>query len=245
LYAHAELVPHATNEFDKILLLLESYLVRRMVCNLTGKNYNRYFLDLIRQIDRQGVINAAEVRELMAKSSAESVRYPDDVSFRSAITDLPLYGRLAQYKVRAILEALDLHAYSRKSEPMPMPTGLTIEHVMPQSWQTHWPLAEDKGVMLLEPDPLAELKASKRRDQLVNTLGNLTLVTGSLNPSLSNSGWEKKRPELKKFAKLNLNQYFHGIEADKWDEHAIERRTAVLLDQLTAIWPDLPQGRPS
>jgi len=244
LYAHAELVPHETAEFDRILVLLESYLMRRMICHLTGKAYNRYFVDLIRNIDRNGVLSAAAVSEHMAKSSAESIRYPDDQSFAEAITDLPLYGRLAQYKVRAILEALDAYAHTSKSEVQPLPAGLTIEHVMPQAWDANWPLAagdttnDDTG----ERDTIMEQKAQRRRDRLINTLGNLTLITGSLNPSLSNSAWANKRPELIKFSKLNLTQYFHGTEADDWNEAAIEQRTSYLFNQLARIWPELPRA---
>lgn len=244
LYAHAELVPDATAEFDRILILLESYLMRRMICHLTGKNYNRYFVDLIRNIDRNGILSAAAVAEYMAKSGADSIRYPDDKSFASAISDLPLYGRLAQYKVRAILEALDVHAYTSMSEAQDLPSGLTIEHVMPQYWQTHWPLRATDTVDANtgEPDPIKEQKSQQQRERLINTIGNLTLITGSLNPSLSNSAWAKKRPELMKFSKLNLNQYFHAVEADEWDDAAIERRTARLSDQLVKIWPALPSS---
>lgn len=243
LYAHAELVPHASAEFDRILVLLESYLMRRMICNLTGKHYNRYFVDLIRNIDRNGVLDAVAVGEHMAKSNADSIRYPDDQSLSMAIADLPLYNRLAQPKVRAILEALDAHAHTSKSEAQPLPSGLTIEHVMPQAWTEHWPLDRteftdpDTGAL----DPIKQQKAQQRRDRLVNTLGNLTLITASLNPSLQNAAWSKKRPELTKFSKLNLTQYFHGAEADHWNEAAIERRTAYLCGQLIQIWPTLPQ----
>lgn len=246
LYAHAELVPHSIAEFDRILILVESYLMRRMICNLTGKHYNRYFVDLIRNIDRHGVLNAVAVGEHMAKSTADSIRYPDDQSLSAAIADLPLYGRLAQPKVRAILEALDGYAQTSKSEVQALPAGLTIEHVMPRTWADYWPL--DKRDVTNpntgQPDPIKEQKAQQRRDRLVNTLGNLTLVTGSLNPSLSNSAWADKRPELIKFSKLNLTQYFHGAEADDWNEAAIERRTAFLCDQLSRIWPALPQLAP-
>lgn len=237
LYAYAELVPRATAEFEKILVLIESYLMRRMICHLTGKNYNRYFVDLIRSIDRTGVLDAKSVEEYMAKSNAESIRYPDDQSFAAAISTLPLYGRLAQYKVRAILEALDAFAHTSKSEAQPLPTGLTIEHIMPQAWQANWPL--DEGDIISSDDPIEGQKAKERRSQLINTLGNLTLITGSLNPSLSNSAWKDKRPELIKFSKLNLTQYFHGAEADQWNDSAIERRTAHLLKQLTQIWPGI------
>lgn len=243
LYAHAELVPHASAEFDSILVLLESYLMRRMVCNLTGKHYNRYFVDLIRNVDRNGELSAAAVAEHMAKSAADSIRYPDNQSFSAAITDMPLYGRLAQPKVRAILEALDGYAHTSKSEVQPLPPGLTIEHVMPRAWADHWPLDKNDTINpeTGERDPINEQKSSQRRDRLVNTLGNLTLITSSLNPSLSNSGWAEKRPELMKFSKLNLTQYFHGIEANYWNEAAIERRTTYLFDQLIKIWPTLPQ----
>lgn len=243
LYAHAELVPHASAEFDSILVLLESYLMRRMVCNLTGKHYNRYFVDLIRNVDRNGELSAAAVAEHMAKSTADSIRYPDNQSFSAAITDLPLYGRLAQPKVRAILEALDGYAHTSKSEVQPLPPGLTIEHVMPRAWADHWPLdkTDVTNPETGERDPINEQKAQQMRDRMVNTLGNLTLITSSLNPSLSNSGWAEKRPELMKFSKLNLTQYFHGVEASHWNEAAIERRTAYLFDQLTKIWPTLLQ----
>lgn len=241
LYAHAELVPHAIAEFDEILVLLESYLMRRMICHLTGKHYNRYFVDLIRHIDRNGVLSAAAVSEHMAKSNADSIRYPDDQSLAEAIANLPLYGRLAQPKVKAILEALDAYAHTSKSEVQPLPPGLTIEHVMPQAWAGHWPLAASDVINPAtgERDIIKEQKAQQRRDRLLNTLGNLTLITDSLNPSLSNSAWTEKRPALMKFSKLNLTQYFHGTEGDDWNEAAIERRTSYLYDQLTKIWPAL------
>jgi hypothetical protein len=242
LYAHAELVPEHTAEFDKVLELVEAYLIRRMVCNLTSKNYNRYFIDLIRVLDNSGTITAASVAEQMARSSGDSTRFPDDKTFRAAITDLPLYGRLSQGKVRAVLEALDAAALTSKSEVQPLPSGLTIEHVMPQAWITHWSLDGNDVVdpETKNPDPLRKQKAVQRRDRLINTLGNLTLITGSLNPSLSNSYWDIKRPELLKFSKLNLTQYFHGKDADTWDESAIEKRTEHLFEQLAIVWPALP-----
>lgn len=58
-----------------------------------------------------------------------------------------------------------------------------------------------------------------------------------IDDQLSNSKWSIKRPELLKFAKLNLTQYFHGPDADAWDEAAIEKRTTHLYSQLEKIWP--------
>ncbi|WP_157941938.1 HNH endonuclease family protein, partial [Escherichia coli] len=202
LYAYAELVPANVTEFDAILELLEAYLVRRMICGMTSKNYNRYFVELIKALDKKGIITAENVAGQMNKSAGDSTRFPDDSVLAAAITDLPFYGRLAQYKVRTILEALDAYAFNKKSEAEPLPVGLTIEHVMPQKWADNWPLCPDD-----KTDPLIEQKAIQRRDKLINTIGNLTLITHSLNPALSNSAWTLKRPELLKFSKLNLTQY--------------------------------------
>lgn len=155
----------------------------------------------------------------------------------TAVVEQPMYGRPAQYKIRAILEALDAFAQSSKSESVPLPAALTIEHVMPQAWTTYWPLPQEATA-----DVVAEQKATVRRNSLVNTLGNLTLITDSLNPALSNSSWNIKRPELLKFTKLNLNQYFHSPEMKTWDEAAIHTRSQLLFSHLVQIWPDIARG---
>lgn len=61
-------------------------------------------------------------------------------------------------------------------------------------------------------------------------------VTGSLNPALSNSAWEAKRPELLKYGKLNLMQYFHSPDVDTWGEDKIEARSQHLFEHLKQIW---------
>ncbi len=233
LHAYAELMPEQQEEFDKLLGVLESFLMRRLICNLTPKNYNRFFVDLLKAVEKSaGGVTADNVETFLRKSTSVTSRYPDNNELRTAIFSQGLYDRLAQYKVRAVLEALDAAAYTTKSEAIALPDGLTIEHVMPQTWETHWPLPAE-----MKKDPLEAKRAGDRRSMMLNTLGNLTLITGSLNPALSNSKWTIKRPELLKFAKLNLTQYFHGPDAEVWDEAAIEKRTTHLYGQLEKIWP--------
>ncbi|MBK6471229.1 MAG: HNH endonuclease [Betaproteobacteria bacterium] len=110
---------------------------------------------------------------------------------------------------------------------------LTIEHVMPQAWQTYWPLPANA-----KADPLTEQKAIMRRETVLNTLGNLTLITGNFNSSLQNAAWKDKKPELLTYGKLNLTQYFHGQDANEWDEAAIRMRTEHLFKLLLGMWPD-------
>lgn len=233
LHAYAKLMPEHRDRFDCIVAVLESFLIRRMICGLTSKNYNRLFVDLIRSVERSGTLSEESVSAFLVRGTGDSVRFPSDKEFMSAVSELPLYGRLAQFKVRYILEALDAFNFDRKSEVQDLPPGLEIEHVLPRAWTTHWPLPEE-----ILKNPIEAHTVSSHRSVLLNTIGNLTLITGSLNPALSNSAWMIKRPELLKFSKLNLTQYFHGVEADTWDEAAIRTRTNHLASQLASIWPD-------
>ncbi|WP_255199680.1 HNH endonuclease family protein [Marinobacter lutaoensis] len=93
-----------------------------------------------------------------------------------------------------------------------------------------------------QADPEAKLKFTQQRDQVVHTLGNLTLITGSLNPSLSNGSWQKKRPELAKYSKLNLNRYFYPVHEGEdplldWSEDSIRERGRVLFQAASSVWP--------
>jgi uncharacterized protein with ParB-like and HNH nuclease domain len=234
LYAYSELMPDGQAEFDRVIGVIEAFLMRRLITNHTPKNYNRLFVDLVRALEKAGDVTAATVSAQLAKGAGDSTKFPSNEDLMVAIFEQPLYGRIAQKKVRAVLEALDAFNYSSKSEALALPKKLTIEHVMPQSWEAHWPLPSE-----VTGEPITKQKASTRRDAILHTLGNLTLITNRLNPALSNGAWAEKRPELLKFSRLNLTQYFHGPEAETWDEAAIRARSEYLFAQLVRIWPEL------
>lgn len=237
LLACDQLLPAQQAEFDQFLAVLESFLVRRMVCGLTTKNYNRLFLDVIKTLDKEGKLTANALKATLQASDGESIRFPSDKEFLNAISNRPVYQSMAQYKIRAVLEAIDQKQFDRKSENLQLPADLTIEHVMPVSWELNWPIPEEH-----QTDPDTKMKFAQQRHQAVHTLGNLTLITHSLNPALSNGSWKKKRPELAKYSKLNLNRYFYPVTEgddplDEWDEKAITDRAKLLFESAISVWP--------
>lgn len=233
LYTHAKLVPNNIQEFNKIIEIIESYLIRRMICGLTTKNYNRYFIDLMRNIRNNTEVTAKNVIAYISKSDADSVRFPGDAEFEREVLTRSIYKPRSQYKVRLILEALNMYAQTSKSELINLTDKLTIEHIMPQEWTENWPLNDS-----IQADPVLKYDATQYRNSLIDTIGNLTLITGSLNSAQSNAGWNAKRPELLKFSKLNLTQYFYSPEVSEvWDEDAIKKRTFYLFEQMKKIWP--------
>ena len=226
------------NELHNFLSILESYLVRRMVCGMTSKNYNRYFTDVIKDIYRTKKesdipINAKDVHTILSKSDSDSSRMPDDIELKSQLLQRPMYGRIAQYKLRMVLEAIDGASHHSKAEFMPIQKNLTIEHILPEKWEKHWPL-EKEGKSAEDI-----LEQESRRNTLKNTIGNLTLVTNSLNPAISNGSWQAKRPEILKYSKSNLNRYFQPETEDNlsvWNEDKILERADILADLFIQVW---------
>ena len=136
-----------------------------------------------------------------------------------------------------ILAKLELQLRTSKSEDLPLPRNPTIEHVMPQSWEEHWPLRDGRTVPSVLQRFLQDIKEPEadRRDTLIHTIGNLTLLTGSLNPAIGKLGYQTKRAEVLKHSELALNRYFYGVES--WDEASIEARAKWLFEHAVQVWP--------
>jgi hypothetical protein len=111
---------------------------------------------------------------------------------------------------------------------------------MPQQWIEQWPLHDGtKGMTikeLFEADPTdPRAIATQRRNSVLHTLGNLTILTQPLNSAASNSAWVEKKPELLRHSLLPINQQLHLV--DLWDEAAIEKRGKELFQRALKLWP--------
>ena len=230
LLCSRQLRPQQEGEFEAILSVLESFLFRRMICGLTSKNYNRPFLDLIRHLEREGTITARGIEQFLLSSDGEGARFPTDAELKRAILDHPLYQWWPQYRVRAVLEALDAALGNAESGADAQPAALAIEHILPLKWDEHWPVPK-----ALHKNPQGKQAFTEQRDRLKHTLGNLTLVAGSLNPALSRSPWQVKKAELLKCSTSGLSRELHELEA--WAEREILARGQVLAEVACGLWP--------
>ncbi|MCA9944949.1 MAG: DUF262 domain-containing protein, partial [Anaerolineales bacterium] len=227
------------NAWPKISTALESYLLRRAVCGLTTKNYNRIFLSLIRNLRREGV-TAENLINQLHEQTGESAEWPSDEAFQEAWRTRHIYQTLNNPKIVHILKRLSATHFKSKMESLSIEGPLTVEHILPQGWLAHWPLPDGSkgmnGTELWEAaaeDPRA--KATRKRNAALQTLGNLTILTQPLNSAVSNSSWEKKKPELLLHSLLPINQNLHNVEV--WDETAIEKRAKELFMRAVEIWP--------
>lgn len=221
----------------KALNAMESWLVRRMLVRGVTSNYNRMNAELIGQLRAAPRGEAGDVVEQYLRGQRVASNYwPDDDELRSELRGLLAYTRLRRGRLRMVLEAVEDHLRGWKGLAeglggQRVPRGkYAIEHIMPRKWATHWPLTGSS----------TELE----RDQLVHTLGNLTLLTGRLNSKVSNGDWAGKRDALKEHDVLKLNMSLVGEVAGSWTEQYIRDRTDALIQAIVEIWP-VPAGHKS
>ena len=222
-------------QFQKSLRALESYLVRRiMIRGISGKGDNTTFIGSLNHLEKAGAERAGDtiVRYLGDQGSNVGL-WPNDHQIEEAFMTLPLYRLLTRGRLRILLEGIEEELRTDKAESESVPRNLTIEHIMPQQWQENWGLQQVPSSLEVE----SEFEATDRRNSLVHSIGNLTLVNEKLNPSLSNAPWKEKRAGLNEHSTLFLNKDLLANAPDVWDEAAIAERAKRLSQAAARVWP--------
>lgn len=236
-----EAPPIATDQLTKALDVVESWMVRRMLVRATTKNYNQVVAELIAQLRKGGRTSAGDaVEEFLAGQTSDSRYWPDDKEVREELQVLPAYRRLGRGRLRMVLEAIEDHKRGWHAGQMGLGgervarSKYAIEHVMPRKWAMHWPLPEGS-------------QGESDRDHLIHTIGNLTLLTGSLNTKVSNGAWlgvSGKKHGLEAHDVLLLNRELLKKAGDDWTDIAIRSRSEELSKLIVEIWP-VPEGHRS
>lgn len=212
-----------------IVKWLDSYLTRRILCDLTPKNLNQIFPRLADALRRNGV-SAETVRNFFKGLSRDTTRFPDNAELRAGILNKRAYGRIPSRILSELLWTLELTLRTGMTEDTPRPPSLWVEHVMPHNWEENWPL---NGVTVETGD--FSVPGYGEREAAIHTLGNLTIISDQLNRSLSNAAFEDKAPKLVEHSNLTLNR--HIAKSDSWDEKAIQDRGEALAELAVHIWP--------
>jgi hypothetical protein len=230
--------PQHVDEREKVMTDLESFFVRRSICRFTSKNYNKLVVDLIKTLRAKHDFSSGAIRAYLLEQTAETSRWPDDAELSAHWKSVEFYRRIKRSIVRMILESIDRGLQTSKSEPIEIKTKLTIEHLMPQEWERHWPIVlnGEGGHVLNQAEAAAAAEAAKkRRNELIHTIGNLTLLTKELNPAVSNGPWDKKHKEIMRHGAIAMNRALQ--DSISWDETSIQNRTDEFFDVFIQIWP--------
>ena len=232
---------------------LESYVVRRAVCGYTTKNYNRIFLRLLEVLNEEQPTEktvdapveentlptpAQLLRSYLQKLGGHSQCWPSDQEFRDAWLSRAVYKEMRVGKVCALLRSIELASRTTKQEPVTIPLALTVEHILPQAWESsgHYTISNMTDAQRIE------------RNRTLHTFGNLTLLTQALNSSASNGPFngifdpitsaslEGKKKKIAANSLLKMNAYFQALVVTSWDETAISTRAESLFTLALTVW---------
>ncbi len=144
----------------------------------------------------------------------------------SAIEDLDRYNPTdsefeALFKVRRGIDSSIARYFLMKIENHLRPghniESTSLEHILPQNPWTTWGLQQTEA-----------------NENLINRLGNLTLLTSTDNSSLGNSDFAtKKNHYLAEDLKINQNV----ISVDSWTEVEINARQNWMSTHISGLWP--------
>ena len=215
-------------EFDRVLRIVDSYLMRRIALKGRYQDFDSVAFSLVqalRDAEEQDIPYVVLSR-LMAIRGWNWWPRDDEVTMHCRTGDM--YHGISSGRLRLLLGEIaeKMHKEKRYTSDVLSLGNVTIEHIAPQSWKSHWATVfnfddsdEDAG----------------RISGLVHRIGNLTVV--SYNSELSNSPWSEKKKLLEQ-DNLELNRrLLDDMKGEVWNEAEIDRRSTQLAGYVNRIWP--------
>ena len=198
-------------DFLKSVRLIESYVFRRLVCDIPTNSMNKTFPEVARNLKTENCLEDMIEQFLTLKTYR---RFPSNADFKKSIKQRKLYThRFGRYWLGR------LENFGRK-ETVPV-REYTIEHIMPQNLTDEWK---------------ADLGDDWERihEEYLHTLGNLTLT--GYNAEYSNRPFREKCDMKGGFreSRLRVNDDLWGLET--WSEEAIQNRANRLAEQAIRVW---------
>ena len=202
--------------------ILESYVMRRIVTRIPTTNYSKLFLSLIANEIR----TPKDLRDRLHATSGTNSYVPTDTELQTGFTSFKLLNLYS----KGVLYLLESYLHPEASATALLGfNGYSLEHLMPKKWRNNWPACTT--------DAEADL-----RDAKLLTLGNLAIITQSLNASIRDSNWPTKKAG-KSTAKPGLDQCASGLitlqdalKHTDWTEADIDARAAWLYDNAKVLW---------
>lgn len=210
-------------EVERAMLYLESYFVRRVVIGRATMNMNRVLMSAPSRLRQHG--GSVDVA-LRAHLTDEGKHWATDSELREAAGDQAFYKHGRAHQRSLVLRWIEesLHSHEDTLDPT-----LTVEHVMPQKLTNPWRQELKRG---RKPgDTIAKLHGD-----LLHTIGNLTLVSASTNPPLSNNSFTTKKKMLDQLG-TGIQMTQEITDQPHWGPVEIRARSKVMIERIIENWP--------
>ncbi len=215
---------HSTPEEQKdVFMYLESYIMRRIVAKSVNKGYNKLFSE---ELISNEITTKEKLQELISRKTDKTNAMPSDDDVEEGFKS----SKLINKQTTGILYFIESKIRDTKKHSTAL-LGLdrySLEHLMPKKWENNW----DTG--------LTEEEKYRRNNKLL-TLGNLAIITSSLNTSIRDADWQTKKNG--RGDKKGLKEYASGLETmnkyleyDEWNESTIDERAEFLYEKAQGVW---------
>ncbi|MCY4245366.1 MAG: DUF262 domain-containing HNH endonuclease family protein [Gammaproteobacteria bacterium] len=227
------------DEQQRILRLLESYVVRRHACGYPPDQYNQFVVEVCSALDKE--FSCDSLGRLLLKSPSTSTGFPEGDKIIAHRPEHNFVGNGAPKRLTTYILQILARDMQSDADEMETKDKLTIDHILPVGWHSDPAWMKE---LSLESEGI-EGENARKVDSRVNTLGNLTLLSGKNNSKKSNRPFSKTWKLLSN-SPLNMNKAIVTKYASKggdagedgrWDMQAIENRGADLVDRIRHIWP--------
>ena len=217
-----------TEEKQRMISLLESYVMRRAVCGLADGTYkNNQSPAICNKLGRNPSYD--KLHDYLQSLNGSAVLFPKNNDVAEGCVSNPIYASSKKY-LNYIFNKL---AY-KLAGPGDEITGigkLTVDHIIPQGWKdTAW------QKYLADNDFSDDVVDSR-----LHTIGNLTPMSRQRNASKSNNPWigENSDGARDHLIRCNLTMTKKiGEENEKWDITNVTTRSKELAKVICKIWPD-------
>lgn len=207
------------NELTRVLKMLLSYSIRRLVCEI-GSNtlrglYKTLYGRVFEQKENKNTYYDSLVSFFLQQTSKNTI--PSDNEFVTALQEKNLYSKNALCKY--LLCAIE----NRGKETLDT-ENLSIEHIMPQN----------KNLSMSWQKMLGENWQSVH-EKYLHTLGNLTLT--GYNSELGDKPFEKKKEKLEETITHIAVLYSDVKDKSEWNSVNMEKRAKRLAEIILKLFP--------
>ena len=209
-------------ERNRMYGILESYIMRRMVVHASTKNYNNLFTSLI----LNSVLDAESLLTRLKNFEDATSYVPNDADLKIGFDN----SKLINLQSKGIIYLIESRIRPASSSTALLGfNSYSLEHLMPKKWRNNW-------------QPCDTEEDARKRDSTLLTLGNLAIITQSLNASIRDAAWDVKKAG-KGTNKPGLNLCAGGLSTlhdalgkTEWNEAEIMDRAGWLTEQAVTIW---------
>lgn len=212
-------------EQTKIFDYIETFMMRRTIARLETRGYNGLFND---GLISNEILTADELKAYVDKDKDTTYRAARQEDIKHGVKDIIYINRQAL----GFLYMLESRLRSDKLAATQL-YGIgnySLEHLLPKKWRQYWAVPDDEEIV-------------NQTDYALYTFGNLAIIPGALNTSISNAPWPVKltgkgnKEGLLKYAKglVTLDEY---LSLPEWNLDAIRNRAKKLYGQILSIWSE-------